>query len=215
MRRRVRVPVRRALVESISTFCYLSSSLYTNQMGTRLGRHLLGRSVSRQSIPVLEWSRPAVGMLSKPRYEHTTRAVSMLDRMPLFIATWADDVSVQLRSGCPRQRAARRRAFSVAFLSAVSAAAIHRLAAGVRCFVRRVGAGHGSHGGRGGGDADADGVSRRSLRRAAVSGRRDPFDDPVDRGDGAGDRLLAGGRAGAAVGGRQFGYSPGGLRDPQ
>ena len=38
-------------------------------------------------------------------------------------------------------------------------------------------------------------------------GRRDPVDDPVDRRDGARHRLLAGRRAGVAVGGRQFGHS--------
>ena len=135
--------------------------------------------------------------------------------MPLFIATWADDISVCLWSRCPGQCAARRWALSVAFLSALSAAAIHRLAAGVRCVVRRAGAGDGGHGGGGGGDADPDGVSRRPLRRAAVPGRRDPVDDLVDRGDGARHRLLAGRRAGVAVGGRQFGHPPGGLRDPQ
>ena len=135
--------------------------------------------------------------------------------MPLFIATWADDIPVRPRSRCPGQCAARRRALSVAFLSALPAAAVHRLAEDVRCVVRRAGAGDGGHGGRGGGDADPDGVSRRPLRRAAVPGRRDPVDDPVDRGDGACHRLLAGRRAGVAVGGRQFGLSPGGLRDPQ
>ena len=144
-------------------------------------------------------SLPAVEMLPKLRYKHTTRAVSVLDRMPLIVAAYADDVPVRLRSRRPGQCAARRRALSVAFLSALSAAAVHRLAAGVRCVVRRAGAGDGGHGGRGGGDADPDGVSRRPLRRAAVSGRRDPVDDPVDRGDGARDLLLAGRRAGIVV----------------
>jgi hypothetical protein len=135
--------------------------------------------------------------------------------MPLFIATWADDESDRPWSRCPGQRAARRGALSVAFLPALSATAVHRLAAGVRCIVRRVRAGDGGHGGRGCGDADPDGVSRRSLRRAPIPRRRDPVDDPVDRRDGVCHRLLAGGRAGTVVGGGQFGHSPGGLRDPQ
>ena len=46
-------------------------------------------------------------------------------------------------------------------------------------------------------------------------GRRHPADDPVDRRDGARHRLLADRRAGVAVGGRQLGLSPGGLRDPE
>ena len=40
--------------------------------------------------------KAAVGILPKPRYKDTTRAVSVLDRTPLFIATWADDVSVHV-----------------------------------------------------------------------------------------------------------------------
>src|SRR5271169_2252786 len=106
--------------------------------------------------------------------------VSVLDRMPLFIATWADDISVHLWARCPRQYAARRRALSVAFLSTLSAAAVYRLAAGIRCIVRRAGSDDGGHGGRGGIDADPDGVSCRPLRRAAVPGGRDPVDGLVD-----------------------------------
>jgi hypothetical protein len=156
-----------------------------------------------------------VGVLPKSRYKHTTPSVSVLDRTPHIVAAWADDVSVRLRSRRSGQCAARRRALSVAFLPALPAAAVHRLAADVRCVVCRVGAGDGGHGRRGGSDADPGGVSRRPLRRAAISGRRGPLDDPVDRGDGAGDRLLAGGRAGIVVGDRQLSLSPGGLRDPQ
>src|ERR1700738_4372553 len=152
--------------------------------------------------------------VTKPRYNHTTRAVSVLDRMPLFIAIWADDISVQLRARCPGQRAARRGAFSVAFLSALSAAAVHRLAAGVRCVVRRAGAGDGGHGGRGGGDADPYGVSCGPLRRAAVPGRRDPADDPIDRRDGARHRLLAGGRGGGSFGGGAFRHPSRGITAP-
>ncbi len=55
----------------------------------------------------------------------------------------------------------------------------------------------------------------RSLRRAPLSDRRHQPDDAVDRGDGAGDLVLADRRAGDAVGPRQLGHPPGRLRDPE
>jgi len=122
---------------------------------------------------------------------------------------------VHLRSRYPRECAARRRALSVAFLSALPAAVVHRLAEGVRCLFRRT---RPRDGGNGGGrriDADADGVFRRPLRRAPIPDRRHLDDDAVDCGDGARHRVLAGGRASALVGGRQLGHPPGGLRDPE
>src|SRR5438477_9917247 len=83
---------------------------------------------------------------------------------------------------CPGQCAAGRRALSVAFLSALSAPAVDRVAEDVRCLVCRAGADDGGHGGRGVGDGDPDGVFRRPLRRAAVPGRRNHVDDSVDAG---------------------------------
>ncbi len=134
--------------------------------------------------------------------------------MPFFIATSADAALVSSRPRQPRQCAPRSRPFPVAFLSALPAAAVHRLATGIRRLLRRARFGDGGHGRRRRGDADANGVSCRPLRRAALSGRRDVADDAVDRGDGHCHRLLAGGRAGLIVGGRQFGHPSGRLRDP-
>src|SRR5207248_1392471 len=86
-----------------------------------------------------------------------------------FIAKWADDISVHLWTRCPGQCAPGRRTLSVAFLSALSAPAVDRVAEDVRCLVCRAGADDGGHGGRGVGDADPDGVSRRPLRPATAA----------------------------------------------
>jgi hypothetical protein len=135
--------------------------------------------------------------------------------MTLFIATCTYVRLPFVRSRQPGQRAARRRPFSVAFLSALPAAGFHRLAASLWRFLRRTRPGDGGDVGGRRADADPDGVSRRPLRSTAVSGRRHAVDDPVDDGDGVCHRLLAGGPAGTAFWCRQFGHPPGGLRDPQ
>ena len=141
-----------------------------------------------------------------------SRAVSALDRVPLFIATCSNASLVYLRPRHPGQSAARFRPLPVAFLSALPAPGVHRLAAGLRRLLRRARPGDGGDVGHGRAAADPDGVSRRSLWRPPVPDRRHLADDLVDFGDGIRHRLLAGRWAGIALRGRQLGLPPGGLR---
>src|SRR5258707_8146310 len=99
--------------------------------------------------------------------------------MPLFIATCNDAAPVHLRSRCPGQSAARRGPLPLPFLSALPAAVVYRVAAGLRRLVRRARPGDGGDVGHRSTAADADGVSRRPLWGPPISYRRHIGDDPV------------------------------------
>src|SRR5271169_2184495 len=92
---------------------------------------------------------PALGLTTAVRDFGNTasrpRAVPALDRLLLFTATCSNAPSVHLRSRHPGQSAARLRPLPVALLSALPAADVHRLAAGLRRLLCRARLGHGGH----------------------------------------------------------------------
>ena len=141
------------------------------------------------------------------------RRTSLLDRMPPSIATCSDATILRLWPRHSGQSAARLRPLPVAFLSALPAATVHRLAADLRGLIREARPGDGGDVGDRGSHANADGVSRRPPRGAPVPDRRHSADDLVDGGDGICQRLLAARSSGVAFGGWQLGLSSGGLRD--
>src|SRR4029077_3849993 len=99
------------------------------------------------------------------------------DWLPLSVATSNDAETVRLRPRCPGQSAARFRPFPVPFLSAMPAAAVHRLAADLRRLVCPARPGHGGDVRDCGHHADPYGVSGRPLRGASLSDRRHLADD--------------------------------------
>src|SRR5271166_2776126 len=141
-------------------------------------------SALEQSIPPSARSRRSVISATHPALLTGRHRASALDRVPLFIATRGHARMVRLRPRHPGQSAARLRPLSVAFLSALPAAAVHRLAESFRRLVRSTRLGHGSDVRDRCTAADPDGVPRRPLRRPPVPRRWHLANDLVDGSDG-------------------------------
>ncbi|CAA9223956.1 MAG: hypothetical protein AVDCRST_MAG27-658, partial [uncultured Craurococcus sp.] len=112
------------------------------------------------------------------------------------------------------RRADRHRAFPVAFLHALPAAALPAMAGGVRgllCHARPVGRADERDDG---GVADPRGLLGGSLGRAALPGRRDAADGALGLRHGLRAGLLDDPAAGRPVGHRQQRHPSGRLRDP-